>query len=71
MNLTAMDYIRAAIANAMAEDLDLADVWQAIETAETPAAFDANVSTIVQGRDAMGQSRKGKDYCDGQWINLD
>ena len=71
MNLTAMDYIRAALANAMAEDLDLADIWQAIEQAETPAAFDENVNAIVQARDAMGQTQKGKAYCGGHWIEID
>jgi len=70
MNLTAMDYIRAALANAMAEDLDLADVWQAIEQAETPTQFDANVNAIVQARDAMGQTQKGKAYCGKRWIDI-
>ena len=70
MTLTPMDYIRAALAQAMAEDLDLSDVWDAIEQAETPSQFDANVNAIIQARDAMGQSRKGKAYCDGQWIEI-
>ena len=70
MTLTAMDYIRAALANAMAEDLDLADVWQAIEQAETPTQFDANVNAIVQARDAMGQTQKGKAYCGKRWIDI-
>ena len=70
MTLTPMDYIRAALANAMAEDLDLADIWQAIEQAETPAAFDANVNAIVQARDAMGQTPKGKAYCNGDWVDI-
>ena len=38
--------------------------------AETPAAFDTNVNTIVQAREKMGQARKGKAYFDGQWIEI-
>lgn len=70
MNLTPMDYIRAALANAMAEDLDIADIWQAIEHAETPAAFDANINTIVQAREKMGQARNGRAYCNGEWVEI-
>lgn len=70
MTLTPMDYIRAALANAMAEDLDLSDVWQAIEQAETPSEFDANVNAIVQARDAIGQSRKGRAYCGDRWVEI-
>jgi len=70
MKLSPMDYARAAIANAMAEDLDLADVWLAIEQAETPAQFDANVNTIVQSRAVMEQNKPGRFYVDGQWIRV-
>ena len=71
MNLKTMDYIRAAIANAMAEDLDVEDIWLAIEQAETPADFDANVNTIVQSRAVMKQTKSGRCYVDGQWIRID
>jgi len=71
MTLSPIEYIRADLANAMAEDLDLADVWQAIEEAETPAQFDANVNAIVQARDVTGQNPGGAVYCDGQWIKID
>lgn len=71
MKLSPIQYIRAALANAMAEDLDMSDVWQAIEEAETPAQFDANINAIVQARDITGHGRPGYAYCEGRWIRID
>lgn len=53
MTLTAMDYVRAALANAMAEGLDLTDVWQAADEATSCKGFDENVNAAVHGRDAL------------------
>ena len=35
MNLAPMDYVRAAIANALAEHMTLQDLWAAAEHAKT------------------------------------
>lgn len=48
MNLTAMDYVRAAIANARAEGLSLADLAAMAEHAKTVQAFDRAVNDLVR-----------------------
>lgn len=46
MTPSAMDYTRAALANAAASGLTLADVMQAAEHAATPEAFDRAVNIL-------------------------
>lgn len=53
MTPTPIEYIRAAIANAMVEDLNVTQIWQAAKNAQTPEQFDANINAIVQARDMM------------------
>lgn len=48
MNLTPMDYIRGAIANAQAEGLTIDDLAAMAEHATTPKQFDHAVNTLVQ-----------------------
>ena len=66
LNLTHMDYIRGAIANALADGLDLADVWAMAEHAETPEAFDRAVNDLIYATPAQG----GMAFMDGQWVEL-
>ena len=47
LELTAMDYFIAAIANARAEGMDLEDVWACLEHAKTPADFDRAVNLLT------------------------
>lgn len=56
MNLTAMDYIRAALSNAQASGLNLADVAAMAEHATTPETFDRAVNIL--GEAAHGRSEK-------------
>ena len=69
MNLSPMDYIRAAIAQAMAEGLDVSEIWLAVDSAETPSQFDANISAIVAAKDAMGVPGQPRafDSMTGEW----
>ena len=48
MDLDAMTYIRAAIANALVEDMTIKDLWAMAEYAPTPQSFDAAVNTLAQ-----------------------
>ena len=48
MDITQMDWVRAALANAMAEDMTLQDVWACAEHAATPEAFDDAVNELAQ-----------------------
>ena len=47
MNLTAMDYIRAALANAIASNLSLTDAARMAEHATTPQEFDKAVNMLA------------------------
>lgn len=47
MILQPMDYVRAAIAQAMVENLTLDDLWRCAEHADTPETFDAAVNLLV------------------------
>jgi len=70
MNLTPIEYFRAALAQAMAEDLDMAEVWLAVDNAETPGQFDENISAIIAAKAAMQLQGAGKawDSTSGQWV---
>lgn len=48
IELSEMDWVRAAIANALAEGLSLADVAAMAEHATTPEAFDRAVNELVR-----------------------
>lgn len=50
MNLTAMDYVRAAMANAMAEGMNMRDLWECAHHAETPERLDYAVNLLAQTR---------------------
>jgi hypothetical protein len=70
MNLSPMDYIRAAIANALAEGLDLSEVWAAVDLSETPADFPSMVSAVADAKRAMGIAPQGKAWDEGirAWV---
>jgi hypothetical protein len=72
MTLSPMDIIRAALAQAWAEGFDESEIWLAIETAETPAQFDDNISAIVKAKEAMGITAKPRMWDDTvqQWVTL-
>ncbi len=48
MNLTPMDSVRAAIINAMLEDMTVIDLWMCAEHAETSEDFDTAVNELAQ-----------------------
>lgn len=52
IDITDMDYIRGALANALCEDMSLADVYRCAEHAETPNAFDDAVNVLAQTMDS-------------------
>jgi hypothetical protein len=43
-----MDFVRAAIANAMAEDMTMQDIWACAEHAEETPDFEAAVNILAQ-----------------------
>lgn len=70
MTLTPIEYFRAALAQAMAENLDMAEVWLAVDNAETPSQFDENISAIIAAKEAMHLQSAGKawDSATRQWM---
>ena len=62
MNLSPMDYIRAAIADALAEGFDLTEVWAAVDMAETPSQFPEMIAAIADAKRAMGIASQGKTW---------
>ncbi len=46
--LSEMDYVRGAIANALAEDMTLIDLWQCSIHAENTEDFDNAVNLLAQ-----------------------
>lgn len=48
MTLSAMDYVRGAIANALAEDMNLADLWKCAAYAKNAKDFDNAVNLLAQ-----------------------
>ena len=48
IELTAMDYVRAAIVNAIVENMDIQDLWAMAEHAKTPEDFDRAVNELAQ-----------------------
>lgn len=46
--LSDMDYVRGAIANALAEDMTLNDLWKCAAHAKTTADFDTAVNLLAQ-----------------------
>lgn len=66
MNLTPMDLVRGAIANAIAEGLDIVDLWAASEHAETPEDFDRAVNLLVTSLPDQG----GAVWVNGAWVEI-
>ena len=54
IEITDMDYVRAAIANALAEGLSITDVWKAAEMAEAAEDFDDAVNLLVSAGAGSG-----------------
>ena len=50
MNLSSMDWVRAALANAQAEGLTIDDVLAMAEHAKTTEAFDRAVNELVRAK---------------------
>ena len=48
IDLTDMDYVRGAIANAMAEGMALSDLWECAAHAENCEVFDTAVNLLAQ-----------------------
>ena len=71
MTLTPMDYLRAALAQAMAEGMDLREVWAAAEATETVEQFDQAITAIADANKALGQHRTGAVWADGRWITIE
>lgn len=46
-NPTSMDWVRAAIANAIIEDMTVRDIWACAEHAETPQDFDTAINLLA------------------------
>ena len=46
--LTDMDYVRGAIANAMLEEMTLSDLWECAAYARDTEAFDEAVNLLAQ-----------------------
>jgi len=70
MTLTPMDYLRAALAQAMAESLGIEEVWAAAEEAESLEQFDQAITAIADANKAMGDKRTGAVWADGRWISI-
>lgn len=47
IQVTPMDWIRAAICNGIVEGMDILDLWACAENAETPEAFDKAVNELA------------------------
>ena len=43
-----MDYVRAAICNAIVENMDIQDLWAMAEHAKTPEDFDRAVNELTE-----------------------
>lgn len=54
IEITDMDYVRAAIANALAEGVSINDLWKAAELAETAEDFDDAVNLLVSAGAGTG-----------------
>lgn len=50
MNLTAMEWVKAALANGLAEGLSLQDVAAMAEHARTPERFDFAVNELIRAK---------------------
>ena len=48
LELSDMDYVRGAIANALAEDMTLADLWKCAAHAKNAEDFDKAVNLLAQ-----------------------
>lgn len=66
MQLTDMDMVRGAIANALAEGLDIYDLWLCAEHASTPESFDAAVNELTE----TITRRPGKAWINGGWVEI-
>ena len=68
LELTDMDYIRSAIAQLMADGLEIDDAWRVAEHAETPQDMD-NAANILC---AATHEPKGRAWCNrtNQWVTI-
>ena len=67
MTLTDMDYIRAALASALAEGFTLEAVYRCAEHAGTPRDFDMAVNTLTLADQA---SRSGYVWVGDEWVEI-
>lgn len=63
-DLSEMDYVRAALCNALASGIDLAGVWRIAEHAETVEDFDRAIDLLT----CAEPSGRGMDYVCGEWV---
>ena len=68
MTLTPMDYIRAGLAAAMADGLDVSEIWLAADTAKTPEQFDAAIQAIITAKAAMGIEGPKRVFVESEWV---
>ena len=70
MNLTPMDHVRAALADAMAEGLDVTEIWAAADGCETVEAFIGAIGAAAVAKRAMGieGTRVVWDDTPGVWV---
>ena len=70
MNLTPMDHVRAALADAMAEGLDVSEIWEAANGCETVEAMIGNIGAVADAKRAMGIAgpRGVWDAMSGGWV---
>ena len=62
MNLTPMDHVRAALADAMAEGLDVSEIWEAANGCETVEAFIGAIGAVADAKRAMGIAGPAHTY---------
>ena len=70
MNLTPMDHVRAALADAMAEGLDVTEIWEAANGCETVEAFIGAIGAVAAAKRAMGIAGPAHTYNEvtGSWV---
>ena len=70
MNLTPMDHVRAALADAMAEGLGVSEIWEAANGCETVEALIGAIGAVADAKRAMGIAgpRGVWDAMSGGWV---
>ena len=68
--LTPMDHVRAALADAMAEGLDVTEIWVAADGCEPVEAFVGAIGVVAGAKRAMGIAgpRGVWDDTRGVWV---